>query len=279
MPAKRDPGKKKPGKKTDVLRLELGAPAAPRHVIATAQMFHDALHEIAPQLDDDDVTLVVLNRDLRSQLRGHTPEGRTAVGHVGDLLVNPLKKLQDNPGLHIVASTIARRLQPLAKFGPRVYRSEHGTEPDAVLGPTYTKSLQAAAVALRRVGIGPGIEGETVTYTPILRFGRQREDGPSFIRIRLGATFQEVEIEPQLANVCASLTLSQKLVPVRVRGRWVEGEDGLLDLKDPRAVSLDATFEAWSGADVLESVRENADAFGPDDLDEMVERINDLRGD
>jgi hypothetical protein len=42
-------------------------------------------------------------------------------------------------------------------------------------------------------------------------------------------------------------------------------------------VSLDATFEVWSGADVLQSVREHADVF--DDLDEVVARIDELRGD
>jgi hypothetical protein len=277
MPAERDPGKRKPHKKVETLRLDLEAPASPRHVIETAQMFHDALLDIAPGLRDDDVTLVISNLELRSELRGHTADGRKAVSHVGDLLENPSKTLEQNPTLYLVASTIAKRLMPLVEFAPKIYRGRR-REAVAVLGVTYTKTLQAMGQALRPNTVAGGIVGETVTYSPILRYGRQRENSPATIRIRLGAGFQEIPVEPQLARVCADLTVSGKPVPVRVRGRWVEGKYGFLELQDPVAVSIDCTFEPWSGADLLQEMRTHVDAFGTDDVQELLARLNQIRG-
>lgn len=261
-----------------MLRLELEAPASPRHVIETAQMFHDALRDIAPGLRDCDVTFVVSNLELKSELRGHTPEGRTAVSHVGDLLENPSKKLEENPALYMAAATIAKRLMPLVDFEPKIYRGS-GRNAAAVLGATYTKTLQAMSQALRPDAPSGGIEGETVTYTPILRYGRLREDSVPTIRIRLGAGFLDVAVEPQLARVCAELTVSGKHVPVRVRGWWVEGKHGFLELNDPVAVSVDRTFESWSGADVVQEVRTHTEAFGADHLDGILERLDQIRGD
>jgi hypothetical protein len=264
--------------KIERLRVELEAPASPKHVFETAQMFRDALDAVAPDLHDGDVTLVIRNRDLRSELRGHGPAGRSAVGHVGDLLENPSQKVQAQPNLYVAATTIAKRLEPLTAFLPRIYRGR-SSKVAAVLGENYVKSLRAIGEAIRPNDKGMGFVGDTVVYSPVLRFGRSNEHGSLSILIRMGGSLVTVKIEQSHARVCADLTVSGKQVPMRVSGKWEESKRGILELKDLTLVSIDRTFEAWTGADLFRSACEHADAFKPDDFDRMLDRLRDIRGD
>jgi len=240
-------------------------------------MFQEALDAVAPGLDDGAVTLVISNKALRSRLRGYSEAGRRAVGTVGDLLENPTQTVQEHPSLYVAATTVAKRLHPLVPFVPKLYRGSR--RKPVVLGLTYLDALKAIGYAMKPDAGFASIAGETVIYSPILRFGRAKENSPNTIRIRFNTSFHDVEVEPNLASVCAELTVSRKIVPIRLRGHWVEGTDGLLELRDAVAFSIDCTFELWSGDDLVQDVRDHTDLFDAESFKAMRQSLEDIRGD
>lgn len=260
------------------LRLELTAPASPRHVAETALMFQDALASVAPHLAEGAVTLVIRNRDLRSELRGYGPAGCEAVADVGDLLENPTRKVQKKPGLYFAATSIAKRLDALTAYEPRVFRGASRI-PVATLGVNYVKSLRAIGEALQPPEGQESIRGETVVFSQVLRFGRKRENGPLTIRIRFGGSHVEVAVADSQAEICAELTVSGKQVPLRVAGKWAEGPRGYLELSGLSLVSVDRTFEAWTGEELAEHARRQAASLSEDDFSRMLQRLRDIRGD
>lgn len=260
-------------KRPEELSLRLEAAASPARVVAAASLFRDVLAAIDPALADDDVTLVVSNRELVATVRGRSGAGGRVVDRMEGLVRNPMHALQETPELAQAAlhlASHARKFLPLeASFLDR-----NGAEISRI-DYTLVTTMHAVAKDAHRAEEGGDLRGETVVFSRVYRFGRVDEGRKPMARIHVDRRALEIRVDPGLEDSFWAAAQSGEILPIRLQGTWIEIE-GALQLEDPIAVSIDTTFTLWTGREFLEEAQRHADLLSKDDFDRM---LWDLRGD
>lgn len=258
------------------LTLTLEAPATPEHVRDVAALFTEALRRIDPGLGEAGVTMVVQNFATNAELRGRTEAGRQAVRTFGDLIHHPIEAVQRHPELTEAAHVVADRSEPLVPYAPRFYR---GSKEIGRVDDVFVRSVRAAGQSTIRFEEGDPM-GETITHSRILRIGRQDERRSLGIRVELWGRAREVEVGAGVPEAMLwDLAKEGRVARLRIRGRWGRGGDGLLDLRDPTLVDVEATFVRWSGSDLLAEVADHSDAFSRADFRRMLGDLHQQRED
>ena len=196
--------------------------------------------------------------------------GRVAVKTLGTLIENPMHAVQATPELSNAARAIANHAVRLCPLGARFQRADAQL---AVVDEVFVRVMASAGTshAEREGELG----GETVVHSTVLRVGRQSEGSVLKARVCVDGRPLDVDVEEQLAELVWDAAKGGRAIPVRLRGRWVQADDGTLRLDKPVIVSVDTTFVRWSGSELLADAKEFAALFTSDDFDRM---LNDLRG-
>jgi hypothetical protein len=258
------------------LKLTLEAPATPEHVRAVADLFAETLKRIDPALGEAGVTMVVQNFATNAELRGRTEAGRQAVRLFGDLIQHPIEAVQRHPELTEAAYIVADRGEALVPHVPRFYR---GSKEIGRVDDVFVRSVRAAGQSTIRFAEGDP-SGETVTHSRILRIGRQDERRSLAIRIELWGRPKEIEVDPHISErMLWEMARDGVVARLRVRGSWVRSDKGLLELREPRLVDVEATFSPWSGSELLAEMKEHADAFSRADFGRMLRELQEQRED
>jgi hypothetical protein len=236
-------------------------------------LFRDVLAAIDPALADEDVTLVVNNRELVAIARGRSDCGRHVVGTMEQLVRNPMHAVQETPDLGRAARQLASHAKAFVPLKAR-FLDRNGAEVSRV-DYTFVTTMHAVAKDAVREEEGGDLRGETVVFSRIYRFGRTDEGREPTARIHVDSRAVEVRVYPGLEDAFWAAAQSGEILPIRLQGKSAEVETEL-KLKDPVAVSIDTTFTLWTGRELLEEAQLHADLFSRDDFDRM---LSDLRGD
>lgn len=250
----------------EVLRLTLDVAATPERVGQIAALFHDTLSQIEPDLREGDVTMVVGNPTASAEVRGWQGGGERAVRLTADLVDNATDAVQKDERLAAAARTLARHADGLTPYHPKFWR---GAEELRVVDDVFVRTMRAAGQPKTSSSSG-NLSGETVTYSPILRVGRVSEGGRVQARIRLDGRPLEVDIVPSLVEHIWDAAKTGEVLPLRVRGEWIEAKSGELRLDKAEIIGVDTTFEPWSGRELLDDVKQHAAVFTAEDFDRML---------
>lgn len=250
----------------EALRLTLDVAATPERVGQIAALFHDTLSQIEPDLREGDVTMVVGNYAASAEVRGWQGGGERAVHLTAHLVDNATDAVQKDERLVAAARTLARHADLLTPYHPKFWR---GGKELRVVDDVFVRTMRAAGQPKVPSNSG-NLSGETVTYSPILRVGRLSEGGRVHARIRLEGRPLEVDIVPNLVEHIWDAAKTGEALPLRVRGEWTESKTGELRLDKAEIIGVDATFEPWSGRELLDDVKQHAALFTTEDFDRML---------
>lgn len=251
----------------EVLGLTLDVAATPERVGQVAALFHDTLSQIEPDLREGDVTMVVGNYAASAEVRGWRGGGERAVRLTADLIDNATDAVQKDERLVAAARTLARHAEALAPYHPKFWR---GAEELRAVDDVFVRTMRAAGQPKVRASSSGNLGGETVTYSPILRVGRVSEGGRVQARIRLEGRPLEVDIVPNLVEHIWDAAKTGDVLPLRVRGEWIESKTGELRLDKAEIIGVDASFDPWSGRELLDDARQHAALFTAEDFDRML---------
>lgn len=253
-----------------VLRLTLDVAATPERVGQVAALFHDTLSQIEPDLREGDVTMVVGNHVASAELRGWQGGGERAVRLAADLVDNATDAVQKDERLAAAARTLARHADVLTPYHAKFWR---GDKELRAIDDVFVRTMRAAGQSTVPSSSG-NLSGETVTYSPILRVGRISEGGRVQARICLEGRPLEVDIVPNLVEHIWDAAKTGDVVPLRVRGEWIEGKTGELRLDKAEIIGVDTTFDPWSGRELLDDVKQHAALFAAEDFDRMLSDLH-----
>jgi hypothetical protein len=257
---------KRPASSKECLRLTLDTPATPELVRALAQMFEETLRHIDPALHEGDVTMRVENSDIAAEIRGWREGGQRAVRLTAELVENPTAAVQKHDHLAAAARTLATHTAPLTPHRPTFWRGDKALR---LVDDVFVRTMRAAGqTAMPRAE--ERLMGETVVYTAILRVGRTSEGGRLQARIRLEGRPVDVHVGEELVGHVWEVAKAGHVVPLRLRGQWVDSDTGDLCLAHAEIVGLDATFTSWTGRELLDEVKAHAGLFSADDFDRML---------
>lgn len=202
-----------------------------------------------------------------AEVRGWSGGGERAVRLTADLIDNATDAVQKDERLVAAARTLARHAEALVPYHPKFWR---GAEELRAVDDVFVRTMRAAGQPKVRPSSSGNLGGETVTYSPILRVGRVSEGGRVQARIRLEGRPLEVDIVPNLVEHIWDAAKTGDVLPLRVRGEWIESKTGELRLVEAEIIGVDATFDPWSGRKLLDDARQHAALFTAEDFDRML---------
>ena len=120
---------------------------------------------------------------------------------------------------------------------------------------------------------GGELSGETVVYSPVLRVGRLHENGAVKARVRVEGRPIDINVINDLVEHVWGAAKTGEIMPLRLRGKWVEADDGELHLERAELIGIDATFVRWTGYQLLEDIKQYSSLFSSDDFERMLAEL------
>jgi hypothetical protein len=208
----------------------------------------------------------VENLNAVTEIRGWRGAGERVVRLTAELVENPTQAVQAHSYLAAAARTLATHAATLTPYLPMFWR---GGEQLRAVDDVFVRTMRAAGQPKAPAAEGE-LVGETLVHTPILRVGRSSEGGRLQARIRLEGRPIDVNVDDKLVEHVWEMAKTAQTVPVRVRGQWVMSDSGELRLEHAEIVGLDATFVAWTGAELLNDAKQHSALFSTGDFDRML---------
>lgn len=260
--------RQRPGQPTarERLRLTLESPATPACVKQLASMFEETSRQIDPDLVEGAVTMVVENFQLAVELRGWQDTGARVVRLTGDLVDNPIAAIQEHQNLTGAARVLAKYAAAIAVHRPVFWRDDVELR---TVDEVFVRTMKAAGQPAASE-VSEHLEGETLVYSVVWRVGRSAEMGRLQARVQLDGTPRDVDVRDDLAELVWDVAKRGEIVPLRIRGRWVEAGEAGLRLHQPEIVGLDAHFAYAPGGELMAEMRSHPDLFSADDFERML---------
>lgn len=249
--------------------MTLETAATPELVARLAAMFGETLRQVDPDLCQGDVTMRVENYTAAAELRGWRRGGERAVRLTAALVENPTEAVQKHEHLVGAARSLAMHTARLIPYEPKFWRNHKELR---AVDDVLVRTMRAAGTSVGPRSEG-NLSGETIVYSPILRVGRALESGPVQARVRLDGRPIDVDVAAHLIAQAWEVAKTGDVVPLRLRGEWLDSEDGGLHLQRSQIVGLDSTFARWSGHELLEDVKRQSALFSSEDFERMLNEL------
>lgn len=265
----------------ETLKLKLATAATPSRARQAITMFEEALRHVDPGLQEDGVTIIVMNFDALIEIRGWKPPAEQAISLTAELVKNPVDAIQDHPHLADAAASLAEHIDALCPFQPTFWHGRRKIRSaDEVFVHMLRAAGQTASLEVQQYRERQSqFLGETVIFSPILRVGRKNERGNLQARVILDGHPTDISVVQQLEEHIWDAAKSGRMLPLRLQGRWVKGDKHLLRLDKPEIVSIDATFTRTKGHELLDEVRASSELFADIDFKAILSNARRERED
>lgn len=224
-----------------MLELHLAALATPARVAEAAQMLADAIGQGFPS-EEDEISLVVENRDMRVRIGAWTAAAVTAMENFREFIENPTIQVPafDAAGM---ADALERYCRDALPYEPTFWKPG-ARKPFRKVDREFIDHLSVVS-SQRLSGLeaetSKTVRGTTTIISPVLRLGRLREQAERKARIRapLGNEI-DVPIDADVyPRFCDALKHGR---PMRITllATWISTDSGLmLTRHGTKAVDID----------------------------------------
>jgi hypothetical protein len=180
-----------------ILKIELAAPASPANVQEVARLCVEMLAAMVPPVDptSGSVTLVVSNEDLRAELRARDGTGTRAVRRITGVVKSPARQRASGEGANVI-DVLSHRVGGLIRTGATF---KVGNDVIATCDDVFAAKLAKAEA--RTDAPHDVVSGTTSVISPVLRMGRNTEDGTLSARLRFDDGWHDVEVSEETSSL------------------------------------------------------------------------------
>lgn len=236
------------------IELRSPEPATPQRVAQTAHLVEQTLR--AANVDPVDVTMIVENFQMRTEVRPRTPEAREGLRRVATVLENPTRAIKRSPEARAIALVLSE--VSLETFPSGLVFRKAGSR-GKELGTLDLATIKAlGALALAATATQPLVKGATQAYSKIFRVGRMsNEDKTIKARIELKGKPHDIPIAAELdAGPIYVAAHKGTWMRLWIDMVWERQLDGALKLLDQRSkITKVAQYHPITGKEFLDSAK------------------------